>query len=369
MPCCGKRRSRISPRLIKTLLDLEGEVANARTTKGFGKILSSLMILEVAKESAGQLRANGSSLLVVNKPLSGDQFALVLKLKSEVDANLTSPALVLSKKSRENLAAFQTRESWRRTEEILKTLILKAGEGNFGVAGDAFFEVISRKIDDMAGLIDGETASMVDRLRAETDAFKRSLFVTMAGLVVLAGLVLGLALGFARNISRRIRQVVSSLKDIAEGQGDLTIRLPEGSRDELGDLARYFNGFSGQLQNILREVRENSATLASSSTEMSAIAGQMSGGAQGTSAKAATVATAAEEMSANTSSVAAGHGAGHHEPVLGGDRDRGDERHHRRHRGQLREGARDQRGGRRAGRRCRRADEAARVPRRRRSAR
>jgi methyl-accepting chemotaxis protein len=292
--------------LIKTLLDLEGELTNARTTKGFGKILSSLMILEVAKESAGQLRANGSSLLVVNKPLSGDQFALVLKLKSEVDANLTSPALVLSKKSRENLAAFQTRESWRRTEEILKTLILKAGEGNFGVAGDAFFEAISRKIDDMAGLIDGETASMVDRLRAETDAFKRSLFVTMAGLVVLAGLVLGLALGFARNISRRIRQVVSSLKDIAEGQGDLTIRLPEGSRDELGDLARYFNGFSGQLQNILREVRENSATLASSSTEMSAIAGQMSGGAQGTSAKAATVATAAEEMSANTSSVAAG---------------------------------------------------------------
>jgi hemerythrin-like metal-binding protein len=307
-PDAGLREQEIANfnALIKTLLDLEGEVANARTTKGFGKVLSSLMILEVAKESAGQLRANGSSLLAINKPLTGDQFALVLKLKSEVDASLTSPALVLSKKSRENLASFPARESWRRTEEMLKTLILKAAEGNYGVPGNAFFEGISSKIDDMAGLIDGETASMVDRLKTETDAFKRSFFMTVTGLVVLAGLVLCLALVFARNISRRIRQVVSSLRDIAEGQGDLTIRLPEGSRDELGDLARYFNGFSGQLQGILKEVRENSVTLASSSTEMSAIAGQMSSGAQDTSSKSATVATAAEEMSANTNSVAAG---------------------------------------------------------------
>jgi len=307
-PDVGLREQEIADfnALIESLLDLEGAVANARTTKGFGKILSSLMILEVAKESAGQLRANGSSLLAIDKPLSSDQFTLVLRLKSEVDANLTSPALALGKESKEKLTALPKQESWRRTEEILSTLILKAGEGNFGVAGDAFFGVISQKIDDLAGLIDGETVSMTSRLKTETANFKQAFFLTIAVLAVLIALALGLALIFARSITSGIRQVVSSLKDIAEGQGDLTIRLREDRKDELGELARYFNGFSGQLQGMLKEIRDNAVSLSSSSTEMSSIAGQVSRGAQETSSKSATVATAAEEMSANTASVAAG---------------------------------------------------------------
>ena len=125
---------------------------------------------------------------------------------------------------------------------------------------------------------------------------------------LITGVLLALGMGFliTRSISRGILQAVYTLKDIAEGEGDLTIRLPEGSKDELGDLARYFNSFSGQLQSMLKDVRDNSETLAGSSTEMSAIAGQMSGGAQETSSKSATVATAAEELSANSASVAAG---------------------------------------------------------------
>ncbi|CAG0960613.1 partial Methyl-accepting chemotaxis protein McpU, partial [Anaerolineae bacterium] len=140
---------------------------------------------------------------------------------------------------------------------------------------------------------------------SEANAAFMKLF-SLSALIV--GVLLALSMGFfiTRSISRGILKAVYTLKDIAEGEGDLTIRLSEGSKDELGDLARYFNSFSGQLQSMLKDIRENAATLAGSSTEMSAIAGQMSSSAQGTSSKSATVATAAEELSANTTSVAAG---------------------------------------------------------------
>jgi methyl-accepting chemotaxis protein len=292
--------------LIQGLLGLESAVANARTTRGFGKVLNSLMILEVAKESAGKLRANGSSLLAMNKALSNDQFALVLKLKSEMDANLSSPALVLTKESKEKLTSAPKSAAWQESEQILKALLIKAGEGNYGVPGDRFFGVMTHKIDELAALIDGETASLSGRLKTEVASFRNTFYSTLCGILLLTIATVWLTVAFARNIVRRINQVVSSLKDIAEGEGNLTIRLPEGSRDELGSLAAYFNSFVGRLQAVMQNIRGTSAQLASASTQMSAVSGQMASGAEGASSKSATVATAAEEMSANTSSVAAG---------------------------------------------------------------
>jgi methyl-accepting chemotaxis protein len=111
----------------------------------------------------------------------------------------------------------------------------------------------------------------------------------------------------ALTITKPIKAAVDALERTSKG--DMTQNLPEVlciRKDEAGDLARGIQAMSENLRRLLREISGGVQTLASSSTEMSAIAGQMSSGAQGTSAKSATVATAAEEMSANTSSVAAG---------------------------------------------------------------
>ncbi len=291
--------------LIQDLLGLESAVANARTTRGFGKVLNSLMILEVAKESAGRLRANASSLLAANAALSSEQFSLVLKLKSEVDANLSSPALVLSKESKEKLASYPKGPAWTETEQILKTLLIKAGEGAYEVAGDRFFTVMTQKIDDLAALIDAETTYLSGRLNTEQTSFQRTFYVTIGAILLLTVITVFLTLAVTRNIVRRLNRAVSSLKDIAEGEGNLALRLPPGD-DELGALATYFNRFASRLQTMMLDIRGTSAQLSGASTEMSSLSRRVAGGAQDTSAKAATVATAAEEMSANTASVAAG---------------------------------------------------------------
>lgn len=51
-------------------------------------------------------------------------------------------------------------------------------------------------------------------------------------------------------ISRPINRVVEGLKDIAEGEGDLTKRLRVTSQDEIGALATWFNIFMEKLQDL-----------------------------------------------------------------------------------------------------------------------
>ena len=110
---------------------------------------------------------------------------------------------------------------------------------------------------------------------------------------------------FRAIVIKPISGVVAGLKDIAEGEGDLTKRLEASSKDELGDLARWFNTFLEKLQRIIKDIAGNAETLAESSTELSSISKQLSSGTEQTSAKANTVAAAAEEMSSNMTSVAA----------------------------------------------------------------
>ncbi|WP_306549341.1 methyl-accepting chemotaxis protein [Desulfobulbus sp.] len=108
-----------------------------------------------------------------------------------------------------------------------------------------------------------------------------------------------------RRIVRPINAAVAGLKDIAQGEGDLTMRLQVSSKDEVGELAVWFNVFIDKLQHIISDVAGGIHTLSSSSTELSKISEQMNQGAQQASAKSNTVAAAAEEMSANMNNVAA----------------------------------------------------------------
>ncbi|WP_028577334.1 methyl-accepting chemotaxis protein [Desulfomicrobium escambiense] len=129
--------------------------------------------------------------------------------------------------------------------------------------------------------------------------------IALASVVFFAiGIVIALIIG--RMVLLPVRSCVHLLKDISEGEGDLTKRLPVETRDEIGQLAQYFNTFVEKLQRIISEIAGNAQTVASSATQLSAVSGQTTQNVRSLSAKTSTVATAAEEMSANIASVASG---------------------------------------------------------------
>lgn len=167
-------------------------------------------------------------------------------------------------------------------------------------------EVEEEELDhDLEALLKAiETFTEESAKKAEADeqaAFTGMLTITVAALFV------GLAMGFfvSRGITGPINNAVARLKDIAQGEGDLTRRLEVDTRDELGEMATWFNTFLQNLQGMIKDIATNSITLSNASTELSAISQQMSAGAEQTSGKSNTVAAASEEMSTNISSVAA----------------------------------------------------------------
>jgi methyl-accepting chemotaxis protein len=146
------------------------------------------------------------------------------------------------------------------------------------------------------------TTAATGEVFAAVDSLRNTILIVI-GLVTLV--VIGLALGITAVIVKPIKNTAVMLKDIAEGEGDLTRRLAVDTRDEMGEMATWFNTFMEKLQGIIRQIADDATTLNDASSSLSAIAGQMTEGVENMSHRSDQVATASEAMSGNMNSVAA----------------------------------------------------------------
>jgi methyl-accepting chemotaxis protein len=85
--------------------------------------------------------------------------------------------------------------------------------------------------------------------------------IIITGIVsIIAGIVIAFFIG--RSIAKPVTSVADQLKDIAEGEGDLTHAIPIHSNDEVGDLAVYFNETLEKIKNLVVNVKGEATTLA-----------------------------------------------------------------------------------------------------------
>ncbi|MCP4119225.1 MAG: methyl-accepting chemotaxis protein [Desulfobacteraceae bacterium] len=117
------------------------------------------------------------------------------------------------------------------------------------------------------------------------------------GVAAIFALILVVSYVVQKIVTAPINSVIESLKDIAEGEGDLTLRLPVASGDEIGTLSSWFNIFVEKLQVMIRDISSHAVDMDQSSAGLLTIAGELSGNASDTHDKSAAVASAAEEMS------------------------------------------------------------------------
>jgi methyl-accepting chemotaxis protein len=122
----------------------------------------------------------------------------------------------------------------------------------------------------------------------------------------LAAVLVGLLLMWltARGVTRPILGVAAMLKSIASGEGDLTRRLDYAKRDELGELAGWFNAFLDKLQPIIADVKRTVQDARGTADQSAAIASQTSAGMQQQYREVDQVATASQEMSSTAQDVA-----------------------------------------------------------------
>ena len=86
---------------------------------------------------------------------------------------------------------------------------------------------------------------------AAGNSITRSIFGILI-LVTIVGIVIALAV--SGNITRPLAAIVANLKEIAEGEGDLTRTLAITSSDEVGELAQNFNSFSAKMRAMISRI-------------------------------------------------------------------------------------------------------------------
>lgn len=69
-------------------------------------------------------------------------------------------------------------------------------------------------------------------------------------------------------MSKAIRQITTRIKEITEGDGDLTARINSQRRDEIGELAQQFNAFIKRIDDTLQSVSNSTTSLQHASTEI-----------------------------------------------------------------------------------------------------
>ena len=146
------------------------------------------------------------------------------------------------------------------------------------------------------------TTGAAEEVFAPVRTLRNTMIVIILAVMVM---VVGIALFITSRIIGPIRNTVDMLKDIAQGEGDLTRRLDQSGKDETGEMASWFNLFMDNIQEIVARVVGDATSLNQVSTGLSGIAGDMSEGVSNISGRTGQVSQQCADMSQNMNSVAA----------------------------------------------------------------
>ena len=161
-----------------------------------------------------------------------------------------------------------------------------------------------KQVGDTLGVL---TVNMV--MTKAKELSKESMMKTAGVMVAIVMAIVVLTYFLLRSmVLKPINEMMLIAKDIAQGEGDLTKRVPVHGSDEISTLGGYFNMFIEKLQGMISKVAHVTDKVASASVELSATAEEISKGTDTLTSRASQTAAAVEEMNATVSQVAQNSG-------------------------------------------------------------
>jgi methyl-accepting chemotaxis protein len=185
-------------------------------------------------------------------------------------------------------------ESW-----ALVTLEKPVESGDYEIMSVPLVYERSGKKNDMGEL----TLYMSKRFLNE--ALRGTLYDTILRVVVVdAILVLAMVVLVRRMVVRSLHKMIAMLKDIAQGEGDLTRRLQDNSGTETQELADWFNLFIDKIHALISEVIGNARQLGMSADNLLGLASTLTSASESMAGQSNNAASALGAMSGNMNSVA-----------------------------------------------------------------
>ncbi|NLQ18872.1 methyl-accepting chemotaxis protein [Marinomonas sp. M1K-6] len=171
---------------------------------------------------------------------------------------------------------------------------VRVGEPGFVAAeekANSDFQALRDMLDKAGEAVNNHAVFSKNSMLEKAQTFER-----FAIIIVLIGLLISVWFSYKmpKVLANQVQYLGLRIREISEGDGDLTQRIEFSTKDELGDLANEFNGFIGRLRDIIASIHQQSDAL-----------GDMTGQLNEVATKTTGITTAL--ANASTSIVSAGH--------------------------------------------------------------
>ncbi len=153
------------------------------------------------------------------------------------------------------------------------------------VDGTMDFETLGERSEQMTTELNGVQLKLnnfqSEKNKAFNNAFElvkekvqstSTIGITIGSVTIL--LLFAVAVPIASSICGSLNNIISSLKNIAQDNGDLTVRLTTKYKDEIGDLVFWFNSFVEKLQGVIKDVVNTAMPLAQTANKIQNLSGQ-----------------------------------------------------------------------------------------------
>ncbi|MBD1556868.1 methyl-accepting chemotaxis protein [Vibrio sp. S9_S30] len=192
-----------------------------------------------------------------------------------------------------SLASNDYREAFDELYEACKALGL---DHNSGMRGELRKNV--HGTEESLNKMQEQIGTLVNELRSEAKIKLRSFGIGI-GLFISSLLIL---LSF--QISNRLINVRNVMRNIAEGEGDLTVRMNDDGKDELAQLSQSFDKFVGKLQDSILEMAAVTVQLAQAAESSQVAANTSLDNAEQQQLESSSIATAVNQMLMTTNEIA-----------------------------------------------------------------
>lgn len=176
-----------------------------------GRRVTSLSVLEEAKENAGKFRANVTAIISKDEPIDSARLESVTNFKGGVDASVKSPALLVTDKNLEAIRSFTVSPQWTHVSGVFREILAKSTQGKYGKNANEFFQAISKAIEDLWGIVTYEQAYIKDYATKIASEKTAAVWMLITSVLVVFGVVGVVCFFIIRGIVRPIGQIMEQL--------------------------------------------------------------------------------------------------------------------------------------------------------------
>jgi len=254
-----------------------------------------------SKERAGIERAVLTGTFAKDAFGSG-MYKKFSELVSAQDSYMDAFLSLATEEAIDQYEAAAAQAPFAKVREYRKIADDKMTEGQFGVDPNSWFSTCTAKINILKDAEDWLSAALVKNSNdIRSSAATQRTFLAFFVVLIVGGVACGGVLTI-KSITKPIASAITSLNVIAEG--DLTERLDESRKDEIGQIAAAANKMAESLCDLIREVARATSEVAAAATEIAASSEEMAAGMDEQTGQVTQVSAALEEMSSSVIEVA-----------------------------------------------------------------